>query len=131
MPIIGMHALIYSKQAEEARRLFQDALGWRSVDAGRGWLIFAAPPTELAIHPAEDEEYHELYLMCDDITATVAELKKKGIETTRAVRDQGWGLVTAIRLPSGAELGLYEPRHPMAIARPRAPKRAPRRSKRR
>jgi hypothetical protein len=115
MAIIGMHALIYSKQVEELRRVFKDALGWPSVDAGHGWLIFAAPPTELAVHPAEDEEHHELYLMCDDINGTVAELEAKGLRTTRAISDQGWGLVTALRLPSGAELGLYEPRHPMAI----------------
>ena len=117
MAIIGMHALIYSKTVEELRRVFKDSLGWRSVDAGHGWLIFAAPPTELAVHPADDEERHELYLMCDDIKATVAELEARGLRTTRDISDQGWGLVTALRLPSGAELGLYEPRHPMAIER--------------
>lgn len=114
-----MHALIYSKKADEVRRVFKDVLRWRDVDAGEGWLIFAAPPTELAVHPS-DEEYHELYLMCDDIGRTVADFKKKGIPTTRPVADQGYGLVTALRLPSGAELGLYEPRHPTAIRHPRA-----------
>jgi hypothetical protein len=94
------------------------------VDAGEGWLIFAAPPTELAVHPAEDEEHHELYLMCDDIRKTVEGLKKKGVRTTRPITDQGYGLVTTLRLPGGAELGLYEPRHPMAIRRGRARKRA-------
>ena len=118
MAIIGMHALIYSKKADEARRVLKDALGWKSVDAGRGWLIFEAPPTEIAVHPAEGEERHELYLMCDDINQTVSELKAKGIDTTGDVIDQGFGLVTAIRLPSGDEIGLYEPRHPMAIPSP-------------
>ncbi|HVN74863.1 MAG TPA: VOC family protein [Thermoanaerobaculaceae bacterium] len=116
MAIIGMHALDYSKKAEEVRRIFGETLGWRSVDAGEGWLIFAAPPAELAVHPTDGEEHHELYLMCDDIQATVAELKAKGVATTGPVVDRGWGLGTALRLPSGAELGLYEPRHPTPIA---------------
>ena len=115
MAIMGMHALVYAKQHEDVRAFFKDVLGWRNVDAGRGWLIFAAPPTELAVHPAEDEEGHELYLMCDDIDGTIADLKKKGVSTTGPVKDQGWGLVTAIRMPGGGTLGLYEPKHPMAI----------------
>lgn len=77
MALIGMHALMYSRKAEATRRFFRDVLGFPSVDAGSGWLIFAMPPTELAIHPAEGEEYHELYLMCDDIDATVAELRQR------------------------------------------------------
>jgi catechol 2,3-dioxygenase-like lactoylglutathione lyase family enzyme len=112
--IIGMHALVYSAKAEEARRFFREVLGWRSVDAGDGWPIFTAPPTELAVHPSDGEEYHELYLMCDDIRATVADLRRRGVRVSR-IADRGWGLVTTVRLPSGAELGLYEPRHPMAI----------------
>src|SRR5436305_1805443 len=79
MTIIGMHALIYSKKDEATRQFFRDVLGFPAVDAGRGWLIFAAPPTELAIHPTEGEEYHELYLMCDDIDLTIADLRKKGL----------------------------------------------------
>jgi len=114
MAIIGMHALMYSKKAEETRAFLRDVLGFRAVDAGHGWLIFAAPPAELAVHPAEGEEYHELYLMCDDIDATVAELRSKGI-STREISEQRWGRVTQIVLPSGDELGLYEPRHPTAI----------------
>ena len=114
MAIIGLHALIYSKKDEATRAFFRDVLGFPSVDAGRGWLIFAAPPAELAIHPGEDREYHELYLMCDDIDATIAELKRKGV-TTRGIQDEPWGRVTQIRLPSGDELGLYEPKHPTAI----------------
>ena len=116
MAIIGLHALMYSKKDDATRTFFRDVLGFPSVDAGRGWLIFAMPPAELGIHPAEDDEYHELYLMCDDIEATRAELKRKGVETP-APEDRPWGRSTSIRLPSGAELGLYEPSHPTAIAR--------------
>jgi catechol 2,3-dioxygenase-like lactoylglutathione lyase family enzyme len=114
--IIGMHALIYSKKDEATRRFFRDVLGFPAVDVGHGWLIFAAPPTELAIHPAEDEEYHELYLMCDDIDATVADLRKKGL-AVRDIQEQPWGRLTQIPLPSGEELGIYEPRHPTAIGK--------------
>jgi catechol 2,3-dioxygenase-like lactoylglutathione lyase family enzyme len=113
--IIGMHALMYSKKDEATRAFFRDVLGFPSVDAGHGWLIFAAPPTELAIHPAEDTEYHELYLMCDDIDATVAELKTKGV-VTRPIQERPWGRLTQLSLPSGEELGIYEPRHPTAIS---------------
>ena len=117
MAIIGMHALLYSKKDEATRSFFRDVLGFASVDAGRGWLIFAMPPTELAIHPTEGEEYHELYLMCDDIDATIADLRAKGV-ATQPVQDRPWGRVTQLTLPSGAELGVYEPRHPVAIAKP-------------
>jgi catechol 2,3-dioxygenase-like lactoylglutathione lyase family enzyme len=118
MAIIGMHALIYSKKAEETRTFLHDVLGFKSVDAGHGWLIFAAPPAELAVHPADGEEYHELFLMCDDVEATVAELNAKGVRTGE-IHDQRWGRATHIVLPSGDELGLYEPRHPMAIGKTR------------
>ena len=114
MAIIGMHALIYSKKDEATRAFFRDVLDFPSVDAGRGWLIFAAPPAELAVHPAEKDEFHELYLMCDDIEATVADLKRKGV-STGSIQEQPWGRVTQIALPSGDELGLYEPRHPTAL----------------
>ena len=116
MAIIGMHALIYSKKADETRAFLRDVLGFRAVDAGHGWLIFAAPPAELAVHPADGKEYHELYLMCDDVDATCAELRRKGV-TTSEIQDQAWGRVTQIRLPSGDTLGMYEPKHPVAIAR--------------
>ena len=115
MAIIGMHALIYSKQDEATRAFFRDVLGFPSVDAGRGWLIFAAPPSELAVHPVDDgKEFHELYLMCDDIDATRQELQRKGV-TTSPVHEERWGRVTQITLPSGAQLGLYQPKHPLAI----------------
>jgi catechol 2,3-dioxygenase-like lactoylglutathione lyase family enzyme len=113
--ITGAHAIVYSRDAEADRAFFCDVLGFRSVDAGGGWLIFALPPAELAAHPA-DEGRHELYLMCDDIEATVAELERKGVEFARPVSDEGFGLLTAIELPGGGELGLYEPRHPIPHA---------------
>jgi catechol 2,3-dioxygenase-like lactoylglutathione lyase family enzyme len=110
--IDGVHAIVYSKDAEADRAFFRDVLGLSSVDAGGGWLIFALPPAELAAHPTDGPERHELYLMCDDVRATVAELEGKGVELTGPVTDEGFGLVTGIRLPGGGELGLYEPRHP-------------------
>jgi len=115
MAITGLHAILYSKKADETRKFVKDVLGWSSVDAGRGWLIFAAPPAEIAVHPADDEEFHELYLMCDDVVKTIAELKAKGVETT-GISDQPWGRLTHIVLPSGDKLGLYEPKHPIAIS---------------
>ena len=90
----------------------RDVLELPSVDAGGGWPIFALPPAELAAHPADGAGHHELYLICDDIHATVRELAGKGVALTRPIADAGWGLVTAIAMPDGRELGLYEPRHP-------------------
>ena len=87
----------------------------QSVDAGEGWLIFALPPAELAVHPADGVGHQELYLMCDDIQATLADLSGKGAEVTRDVSDQGWGLLAAIRLPDGSEFPVYEPRHPSPL----------------
>jgi predicted enzyme related to lactoylglutathione lyase len=116
--ITGIHALLYSKDADAVRTLFRDVLGFSAVDAGQGWLIFALPPAELGIHPAEQgAEHTELYLMCDNVESTIADLRTKGVEIVRPVSDQGWGRVTAIRLPGGGELGLYEPRHPTALAK--------------
>jgi len=106
-----MHAIVFSPAADKVRAFFADVLGMRSVDAGGGWLIFALPPAELAVHPADGEGRHELYLMCDDIHATLAELRGKGAEVARDATDQGWGLVAAIRLPDGSELPIYQPRH--------------------
>jgi predicted enzyme related to lactoylglutathione lyase len=113
--ITGVHALIFTSDAGADRAFFRDVLKLRSVDAGGGWLIFVLPPAELATHPAEDS-HHEIYLMCDDVHATVEELKTKGVEFSRSVSDEGFGLVTAIRLPGGGELGLYEPRHPTPLS---------------
>jgi catechol 2,3-dioxygenase-like lactoylglutathione lyase family enzyme len=110
--INGLHAIMFSPEADQVRAFFRDTLGMPSVDAGGGWLIFALPPAEVAVHPTEGSGHHELYLMCDDIHATLAELAAKGIEAARDVSDQGWGLLSAIRLPDGSELAIYEPRHP-------------------
>jgi len=106
--ITGMHAIVFSPDAVRVREFFADVLNLRSVDAGGGWLIFALPPAELAVHPASGDARHELYLMCDDIQATLA----KGVEVARDVTDQGWGLLAAIRLPDGGEFPIYQPRHP-------------------
>jgi predicted enzyme related to lactoylglutathione lyase len=110
--ITGAHAIIFTKEAESVRAFFRDILGFASVDAGGGWLVFALPPAELAAHPTSEEPHHELYLMCDDVHATVQELRDKGVKFTRSIADVGWGLITALELPDGGELALYEPRHP-------------------
>jgi predicted enzyme related to lactoylglutathione lyase len=110
--INGLHAIVFSPQAEQVRAFFTDVIGLSSVDAGGGWPIFAMPPAELAVHPSDGPGQHELYLMCDDIHATLAELRSKGAEVAQEVSDQGWGLLAAIRLPDGSELPIYEPRHP-------------------
>ncbi len=120
--IIGIHAIAYSPDADKARAFFRDVLGFSPVDAGHGWLIFGLPPAELGVHPVEDNARHELYLMCDDVHATVAELKGKGVEFTQPVVDQGWGLLTRLRVPGGGEMGLYQPRHPTAIPGPLQPR---------
>jgi predicted enzyme related to lactoylglutathione lyase len=112
--ITGLHAIIYSGGADEDRAFFRDVLGLSSVDAGGGWLIFAMPPTELAVHPTDGPGVHELYLMCDDIHATLDELRGKGVEVSSEVTDQGWGLLSSIKLPSGNDLPIYEPRHETA-----------------
>ena len=111
--ITGAHIVIHTKDAEADRNFFKDVFGFDSVDAGRGWLIFALPPAEVAFHPG-DESRHELYLMCDDIEATVRELAARGVELTRPVSDERFGLVTAIKIPGG-ELALYQPKHPTAL----------------
>jgi len=121
--ISGVHAIIYSKQAEQLREFFRDILKYPSVDAGGGWSIFALPPAELAMHPAEDS-YHELYLMCDDVHALTKTLQSKGVELAMPIADRGWGLVTRLKLPSGDQIGLYQPKHPTALGlnAPRPPK---------
>ena len=111
--ITGAHAIIFTSDPAGVRAFFRDVLEFPWVDAGDSWVIFALPPAELAAHPAEQgEERHELYLMCDDLQTTVEQLENKGVGLTRPIADQGWGLITAIALPDGRELALYEPRHP-------------------
>jgi catechol 2,3-dioxygenase-like lactoylglutathione lyase family enzyme len=111
--INGAHAIIFSSDADVDRAFFKDVLGLGSVDAGGGWLIFALPPAELAVHPAEPgKPGQELYLLCEDIDNTVAELESKGVTVERPFYDQDWGRLAFIRLPGGGKLGIYQPRHP-------------------
>jgi len=114
--ITGVHALVYSNAPEELRVWFRDVLGLSSVDAHEGWPIFALPPAEMAVHPADSGgERHELFLMCDDLEATIAELKAKGVEFAMPVSEQRWGLLTSIRIPGGGELSMYQPKHPTTV----------------
>jgi catechol 2,3-dioxygenase-like lactoylglutathione lyase family enzyme len=112
--INGAHVVVYSKDAAADRDFFRDVLRLPAVDAGHGWLIFALPPSEAAFHPADDNSRHELYLMCDDVRAAIAELAASGV-ACGPVAEERWGLRSSIRLPGGGEIGLYEPRHPTAI----------------
>lgn len=115
--INGAHVILYSRDAEADRAFIRDVLGFGHVDAGGGWLIFKLPPAEVAVHPTDAAEQHELYLMCDDIEATLADLARRGVQPVDPVSDQGWGLLCAIPLPGGGRLGLYEPRHATANER--------------
>jgi catechol 2,3-dioxygenase-like lactoylglutathione lyase family enzyme len=114
--ITGVHAILFSRDAEADRAFFRNVLDFPSVDAGDGWLIFALPPAELAAHPTDGDAHHELYLMCDDVHSAVEELSRKGVAFTREISDEGFGLMTALRLPGGSELALYEPRHPSPLS---------------
>ncbi|MGX1778149.1 VOC family protein [Nocardia brasiliensis] len=111
--INGAHVIIYSNDADADRAFIQDILGFAGVDSGGGWLIFKLPPAEIAVHPTEGQQAHEIYLMCDDITKTVDELATKGVPVSEVV-DRGWGLLASVTLPSGGQLPIYEPRHPRA-----------------
>ncbi len=113
--IIGAHSIIYSTNAEADRAFLRDVLGFPNVDAGEGWLIFRLPPAELAVHPSENNDVHEFYLMCDDIQELMDDMKRHNIPSDD-VFDAGWGLLTHITLPGGGKLGIYQPRH----ARPEA-----------
>jgi catechol 2,3-dioxygenase-like lactoylglutathione lyase family enzyme len=111
--ITGSHVIIYSHDAAADHAFFRDVLGYPHVDAGAGWLIFKLPPAEIAVHPVEGPPAHELYLMCDDLDATITQLAAKGA-TFAAVTEARWGRVTRLQLPGGGDVGLYEPRHPRA-----------------
>jgi catechol 2,3-dioxygenase-like lactoylglutathione lyase family enzyme len=111
MAITGVHVLLYTPDAEALRALIRDATGWKHVDDGDGWLIFALPPAELGVHPSEGTTQHELSLMCDDVEATLAELRERGVEAREEPRDLGFGVGTTLLLPGGVEMLLYEPRH--------------------
>ncbi len=115
MAITGVHGLLYSSKPDELRAVLRDVFGWRSVEAGEGWLIFALPPAEMGVHPTDESPHHEISLMCDDITATVADLRAHGIEVRGEPQDRGFGITTTVVLPGEVELLLYEPRHPTAI----------------
>jgi catechol 2,3-dioxygenase-like lactoylglutathione lyase family enzyme len=114
--IAGAHVIVYSKNAEADRAFFRDILGFNSVDAGHGWLIFALPPAEAAFHPSSEEgSVHELYFMCDDLKSEMDSLAKKGIKCS-AVEEARWGSITKMQLPGGGVIGLYQPKHPTALS---------------
>jgi catechol 2,3-dioxygenase-like lactoylglutathione lyase family enzyme len=113
--IFGAHMTLYSRDAEADRAFLRDVLGFASVDAGHGWLIFALPPAEAAVHPAEaGDDRHELFFMCDDLAAEMTALAGKGVQCA-PVQEARWGSITKIRLPGGGEVGLYQPKHPTAL----------------
>jgi catechol 2,3-dioxygenase-like lactoylglutathione lyase family enzyme len=113
--ISGAHVIVYSKDAEADRAFFRDVLGLKSVDAGHGWLIFALPPGEAAFHPAGENGPHEFYFMCDSLKSEMASLAKKGVKCSK-VEEARWGSITKMKLPGGGEVGLYQPKHPTALA---------------
>jgi hypothetical protein len=113
--IIGAHSIIYSKNPDADRAFLRDVLRLTNVDAGEGWLIFGLPPAEVAVHPSENNDVHEFYLMCDDVEALIAAMNKNGV-ACGPVHRLGWGAMTHLMLPGGGKLGVYQPRH----ARPRA-----------
>jgi catechol 2,3-dioxygenase-like lactoylglutathione lyase family enzyme len=112
--ISGAHVVVHSKDADADRAFFRDVLGFKSVDAGHGWLIFALPPGEAAFHPSDGNGPHELYFMCENLKAEMAALAKKAV-TFSEVHEARWGSITKMRLPGGGEVGLYQPRHPTAL----------------
>ena len=114
MPITGAHVLLYTPQAQELRAVFRDVLGWRHVDVGDGWLIFALPPAEVGVHPSDVSTRHELSFMCDDVEATKRELERKGIEFRGDPQDMGFGIGVTMVLPGDVEVLLYEPKHQTA-----------------
>jgi len=112
--IFGAHVVIHSRDAAADRAFLRDVLGFASVDAGHGWLIFALPPAEVAVHPTEQDDRHELYLMCNDLQAEISSLANKGVQCSE-VHEARWGSIVKIQLLSGSEIGLYEPKHPTAL----------------
>ena len=121
MAILGAHMLLYTSEAEELRAMLRDVFGFKCVDAGEGWLIFALPPAELGVHPADGPDgkeagRHSLSFMCDDLAVTMAQLQKRGVKFDGAPSDQGFGTIVMTTLPGGVKVMLYEPRHKTAIA---------------
>ena len=120
MAITGAHVLLYTSEPDALRAMFRDVFGWKYVDAGEGWLIFALPPAELGVHPNEGPTFasgvrHQLTLMCDDVKATARELQSKGVKVNGDPKDEGWGITVMLGLPGGVNVMLYEPRHPVAV----------------
>lgn len=127
--LIGAHVVVYSQNPEADRTFFRDVLGLRGVDAGGGFMIFGLPPAEVSTHEAGEPGHHELYLMCENVEAFIGKMKRREV-ACGAVKDEGWGLLTQITLPSGAKLGVYQPRHARpSAARAKAPKPAGRAEK--
>jgi catechol 2,3-dioxygenase-like lactoylglutathione lyase family enzyme len=112
--ISAAHIVVYTKNAEADRAFFRDVLDFESVNAGQGWLIFALPPGEAAFHPSDENGAHELYFICDDLKAEMASLAKKNVKCSE-VQESRWGSITKMRLPGGGAVGLYQPRHPLAV----------------
>jgi catechol 2,3-dioxygenase-like lactoylglutathione lyase family enzyme len=133
--INGAHSIIYSKDPEADRRFLRDVLGLPNVDVGEGWLVFGLPPAEVAVHPGDENDVHELYLMCENVDALVVAMREHGL-ACGPVLNRGWGLLTEVSLPGGGKLGIYEPRHarPRSMRvrkpRPKAARRAPKKSAR-
>ena len=131
MAINGTHMLLYTTEPEKLRAMLRDVFGFKHVDAGHGWLIFRTPPSEVGVHPSEDgnEGTHAISFMCDDINATIADLKSKGVNVDTPPADHGYGIVTMMHLPGGCDVQLYEPRHPIAAdiksASPKKPAKKP------
>jgi hypothetical protein len=126
--IIGAHSIIYSKAPQADRVFLQTVLELPSVDVGEGWLIFGLPPAEVAVHPSDENDVHELYLMCDDVEAFVEAMGQRNIRCS-PVLNQGWGLITHVMLPGGGKIGVYQPRH--ARPKPMKERRAKRKATKR
>jgi hypothetical protein len=118
MAIIGAHVLLFSPEADALRAALRDVVGWDFVEAHPGWLIFALPPAEAAVHPSETNDVHELYFMCDDVRAFIAEMQKKKVKCA-PIEEQRWGSITRLTLPGGGKLGVYQPKHASPL-KPRA-----------
>ena len=108
--IIGAHSIIYTKDADADRAFLRDVIGFPNVDVGGGWLIFALPPSEVACHPSEKNDIHELFFLCDDVNDFIAQMREKGVECSD-VHEEPWGLLTKVTLPGGGRIGVYEPLH--------------------
>jgi catechol 2,3-dioxygenase-like lactoylglutathione lyase family enzyme len=113
--IFGAHVIVYSRDPLADRTFLREVFGFPSVDAGHGWLIFALPPAEVAVHPSEKDDRQQLYFMCDDLRAEILALRNKGVQCSE-VQEARWGSITKVQLPGGSEIGLYQPRHPFALA---------------